>query len=233
MQRRPGPPGSHLPTNAATPVAAAGTPRFTVAPATSTSRRPGLHKRYKLNNPIVLLIGAALVITSVSWWVFPAAVNNVEQEAESMGHDFVEKARRAEHSLEDLVVHPLAATTASKKNESPQRTIPLDESASDRASAAMKAQSSKWVDGEKKLKKKLMELYEKQQNGELLGVPVLTRWLGDDFPAWVTPDMDEEQWRKDVEAKYKEMREEEEQWKRDMQRIISQRERDLGITTAR
>jgi hypothetical protein len=168
------------------------------------------------------LIGAALVITSISWWFFPQALNKVEQGAESMGHDFVEKARRAEHSIEDLVQSNDKDTLNTK-----------DRSSSEKASAAMMAQSSKWVDGEKKLKKKLMELYEKQQNGELLGVPVLTRWLGDDFPAWVTPDMDEAQWRKDVEAKYKEMREEEEQWKRDMQRIISQRERDIGITTAR
>ena len=79
----------------------------------------------------------------------------------------------------------------------------------------------------------MLELYEKQQQGELLGVPVLTRWLGDDFPAWVTPDMDEQKWRNDVAAKYKEMREEEEQWKVKMEKIIQQRERDLGITTPR
>ena len=81
------------------------------------------------------------------------------------------------------------------------------------------------------LKKKLTELYEKQQNGELLGVPVLTRWLGDDFPAWVTPDMDEKKWREDVAAKYHEMREEEEAWKQQMQKIIDQRERELGLTS--
>ena len=226
MQRRPGPPGSHLPTNASSPVVGPGSHRFPSGPATSTSRRPGFHKRYKLNNPVLVLIGAALVITGVSWWFFPKAVNNAERQAESIGQEFVETARRAEHSLEDMV-HSAQEDLSQKKKEN------LDRSASDRASAAMMAQSSKWVDGEKKLKKKLKELYDKQQNGELLGVPVLTRWLGDDFPAWVTPDMDEEQWKKDVEAKYKEMRDEEEQWKRDMQRIISQRERDLGITTTR
>jgi hypothetical protein len=77
-----------------------------------------------------------------------------------------------------------------------------------------------------------MELYEKQQKGELLGVPVLTRWLGDDFPAWVTPDMGEKKWRDDVAAKYTEMREEED-WKKQMQKIIDRREQELGLSISR
>jgi hypothetical protein len=98
----------------------------------------------------------------------------------------------------------------------------------------MLAQSSQWVDGEKALKKQLTVLVERQQKEQKdLGVPVLTRYLGEDFPAWVGKDMDEAAWRKQVQDKYAEMRQEEEEWKKRMQAIIEQREQDLGITTAR
>jgi hypothetical protein len=104
---------------------------------------------------------------------------------------------------------------------------------SDAATARMEAQSSRWVDGEKALKKKLQVLYDRQSNGKDLGVPVLTRYLGEDIPAWTTPDiMDEDEWKKKVEDKYEEMRKEEEEWKKEMAKIITQRERDIGITTA-
>ena len=85
----------------------------------------------------------------------------------------------------------------------------------------------------KKLKKKLKELEQLQQKGQYLGVPVLTRFLGDDFPAWVGEDVNEEEWKRNVEAEYVKMRKEEEEWKEQMQKIIDQRERDIGITTAR
>ena len=65
-----------------------------------------------------------------------------------------------------------------------------------------------------------------------MGAPVLTRWLGDDFPAWVGEGMKEEEWRADVDAKYTEMRKDEEAWQKRMQALIDQRERDMGITTA-
>ncbi|MGK3735423.1 MAG: hypothetical protein ACI90V_002263 [Bacillariaceae sp.] len=104
---------------------------------------------------------------------------------------------------------------------------------SDAATARMEAQSSRWVDGEKALKKKLQVLYDRQSNGKDLGVPVLTRYLGEDIPAWITPDiMDKDEWKKKVEDKYEEMRKEEEEWKKEMAKIITQRERDIGITTA-
>ena len=100
------------------------------------------------------------------------------------------------------------------------------------ANARMAAQSSSWVDGEKKLKKKLKELQALQKEGKMLGVPVLTRWLGDDFPAWVEPGKSEDEWRAKVDAKYAEMRKEEEQWQKKMKAYIKDHERDIGITTA-
>ena len=105
--------------------------------------------------------------------------------------------------------------------------------ASDAATVRMEAQPSRWVDGEKALKKKLQVLYDRQSKGKDLGVPVLTRYLGEDIPAWTTPDiMDEDEWKKKVVDKYEEMRKEEEEWKKEMAKIITQRERDIGITTS-
>ena len=88
--------------------------------------------------------------------------------------------------------------------------------------------SSKWVDGEKKLKKQLERLAQRQSNGIDIGVPVLTRWLGDDIPAWPTdPDnkMDETEWKTKVQAKYQEMRAEEMEWRSQMTRYLDQEER--------
>lgn len=216
MQRRPAPAIHSSPTG---PSSSSGT-----GPGRSGNFniRRSQGKKRKLN-PVLILIALAVLVMCLSWYFFPDQVVQVEHEAELVGHQIAEKAIRAEHDVEDWI-------HGSRNGVIPP---PLDRSASDKASAAMAAQSSSWVEGEKKLKKKLTELYELQQKGELLGVPVLTRWLGDDFPAWVTPDMDEQKWRQDVAERYKQMREEEEKWKKDMQKIIEQRERDLGITTAR
>jgi hypothetical protein len=81
------------------------------------------------------------------------------------------------------------------------------------ATEAMLKQDSSWVDGEKKLKKELKKLVELQKEGKFLGVPVLTRWLGPDIPAWPGEGVDPEEWQKKVDAKYAEMREEENKWR--------------------
>ena len=101
----------------------------------------------------------------------------------------------------------------------------------DPATARMEAQSMRWVDGEKMLKKKLQVLYDRQQEGKDLGVPVLARYLGEDIPVWVTPDKEAE-WQKKVDLRYEEMRQEEEEWKKKMANIIASRERNIGVTTA-
>ncbi len=94
---------------------------------------------------------------------------------------------------------------------------------------------SRWVDGEKELKKKLKVLYDQQnKDGTNLAAPVLTRYLGEDIPAFVgTPDskMEPEEWKKLVEEKYAEMREEEEAWQKKMAEFVKQKDRDIGITT--
>lgn len=80
------------------------------------------------------------------------------------------------------------------------------------ATERMLKQGSKWVDSEKKLKAKLKELAALQAQGKELGVPVATRWLGDDIPAWAGQGVDVISWRKAVDARYAEMRIEEEKW---------------------
>jgi hypothetical protein len=80
------------------------------------------------------------------------------------------------------------------------------------ATQRMLQQGSKWVDGEKKLKTKLKELAALQAQGKDLGVPVATRWLGDDIPAWAGEGVNRVNWKKQVDARYAEMRSEEEKW---------------------
>jgi len=193
-----------------------------------STKRGEVQKKRKFN-PIIAIIGVAILISTISWRLFPDELRKAENEAQAVGQRFAERAIEAEHSLQGWMNYD-GNNNNNNNNKNPTGAASMtDRAASDAASQAMLLQSSKWVDGEKKLKKKLTELYEKQQKGELLGVPVLTRWLGDDFPAWVTPDMDEQKWREDVATKYKEMRDAEEEWKKEMQKLIEQRERELGL----
>jgi hypothetical protein len=79
-------------------------------------------------------------------------------------------------------------------------------------SARSKVTGTTWVEGEKKLKAALQVLADRQARGLDIGVPVLTRWLGDDVPAWPTEEMPEEQWQQKVDEKYSAMRQEEQEW---------------------
>ena len=89
------------------------------------------------------------------------------------------------------------------------------------ADLRMQQQSSKWVDGEKKLKKALQVLVDRQAHGLDLGVPVLTRYLGENIPAFYSKDDTSlnlgintvEEWNARIEEKYTEMRIEEERWR--------------------
>ena len=79
---------------------------------------------------------------------------------------------------------------------------------SEEATAAMLAQSSTFVDGEKKLKSELVKLKEQQKQGMDRGVKVLTQWLGDDIPAWSSKE-NEAEWMKKVEERKAELKTEE------------------------
>ena len=120
-----------------------------------------------------ILVAALGLMALVSWYFFPSTVLKVEEEAKHEMEQFAKQAIEAEHRVEDWFTNkdePMRPNNADDPN---------DRSASEAATARMMAQESKWVDGEKKLKAKLKELAERQQRGELLGVPVLTRWLGE------------------------------------------------------
>lgn len=93
------------------------------------------------------------------------------------------------------------------------------------ATSAMMRQGSQWVDGEKKLKQKLKVLADKQAAGLELGVPVLTRYLGEDVPAWAGEGVDEVEWHKTVKTKYDEMRQKEKNWKKMMQVLMDRETR--------
>ena len=79
------------------------------------------------------------------------------------------------------------------------------------ATAAMLAQPSSFVDGEKKLKAELRKLKERQAKGMDRGVKTLTQWLGDDIPAWTTKE-NEVEWTKKVEQRKAELKAEDDKF---------------------
>lgn len=85
-----------------------------------------------------------------------------------------------------------------------------------------------WVEGERKLKRALRELAARQARGLDIGVPVLTRWVGDDVPAWPHGEMaDTATWKAAVEARYAAMRRDEEAWRTRMTEYL-QRQPERG-----
>jgi len=80
--------------------------------------------------------------------------------------------------------------------------------------------SYSWVESEKKLKKCLKPLAERQEKGQDLGVPVLTRWLGDDIPCYVTKDVNQAEWEAKVQERYAQMRDENKKWQEQVKEHI-------------
>jgi predicted RNase H-like nuclease (RuvC/YqgF family) len=77
----------------------------------------------------------------------------------------------------------------------------------------------------RKAQAKLKVLATRQEQGKDMGVPVLTRYLGEEIPAWAGEGVNVDEWNKKVAAKYDEMRQEEEEWKKRMQVIIDREKR--------
>lgn len=181
------------------PPARIGRPLSASAPS-PPSRRSGV-------SPLVLLVVAAIL--TVATYMFPEA----EQEA-------VQEAYAAEQKLEHNVMD-----WWSQQRKPPVADAEENDDAEIRRAAneRMLKQESKWVDGEKKLKEKLKVLAERQRQGQDLGVPVATRYLGEDIPAW--PGEDVETWNAQVKQKYEEMRREEENWKEMVAAIIQSENR--------
>ena len=95
-----------------------------------------------------------------------------------------------------------------------------------------------WVEGEQLLKQELQKLAVHQAAGRYLGVPVLTRWVGADIPAWpsvvdndkddTTKKMSPEEWQTQVEARYAAMRQEEIEWQQTMTQYLQQQYQHRG-----
>jgi hypothetical protein len=157
----------------------------------------------------VLLLVAVLVTAAT--YMFPADVQSVEHQAyqkeQELEREMFDWWQKGEHKP------PLKASGTDH------------EDSKETATQAMLKQDSKWVDGEKKLKQKLKELATRQEQGKDLGVPVLTRYLGEDIPAFAGEGVNVDEWNKKVAAKYDEMRQEEEEWKKMMQGIIGREKR--------
>ncbi|CAJ1954604.1 unnamed protein product [Cylindrotheca closterium] len=211
--------------------------RRTAASSSTPSRKPSNNKRlntatsrsksnrnsnYSFLNPALAILLVAVIILGLSWYLFPSETLQVEkkleQEAQYVGHRVAENAMNAEHNMEHWWQSRGSGAASADNNNNGNNGN--DNPGMNAATARMMAQPSKWVDGEKALKKQLKELLAIQENGELLGVPVLTRYLGEDFPAWVGKDVNEEEWKQNVADKYKEMREEEDEWRKEMKKII-------------
>jgi hypothetical protein len=159
----------------------------------------------------VLLVVAVLVTAAT--YMFPADVQSAEHQA----HEAYKVEQELEREMFDWW---------QKGGHKPPLLIDTDhEDSKETATQAMLKQDSKWVDGEKKLKQKLKELATRQEQGKDLGVPVLTRYLGEEIPAWAGEGVNVDEWNKKVAAKYDEMRQEEEEWKKMMQGIIGREKR--------
>lgn len=153
---------------------------------------------------LTLILVLVILVFGVVAIVSPRTAEKAEAEAVVATQEIVRDVYKAEQRVEDWF---------NNQQQIPPVPVEEDRQLSVDASEAMKKQPSSWVDGEKKLKEKLKALVERQQQGKDLGVPILTRYLGEDFPAWVPEDGDKEDWTKKRDERYAEMKKEEEQWR--------------------
>jgi hypothetical protein len=159
---------------------------------------------------VMIVLLAAIIMTMIGAATFVSPqVHDAEIDTARKTKVFIDNAIKVEQEMEKQVGDLFHHTEKEELPFTKQKNA-------EEATAAMEHHPSSWVDGEKKLKEKLKILHAKQQKGEELGVPVLTRYLGEDIPAWAGEGVNEEEWRKQVEAKYKEMEEQEKQWRNTM-----------------
>lgn len=177
---------------------------------------------------VALLLLASIVLTILSF-LFPSAQQAVVREVEQEGIVVQEMLKKAEDELlQHWHAHHEAHAAIPPKTieQQQQQNGNSHEDAYDAEQAAAsdrrmkQATDGSWVEGEKKLKQKLKVLAERQAQGKDLGVPVLTRWLGDDTPAWPNEQMPEAEWQRRVDEKYAEMRLQEVAWRERMAELI-------------
>lgn len=173
-----------------------------VSPSKTAGRKHSHRKRTTGNRVILVLLVFLTSLLLLAMLLFPSQVMDVEEATAKKTHDFMnnvlEKEREMEKQVGDMLMH---------SHDSLQ---------------SKQSSSSNWVDGEKKLKQKLKVLMERQKQGKDLGVPVLTRYLGEDIPAWPGEGVDRDEWKKKVDEKYKEMAETEKQWRIEMKQKLEE-----------
>lgn len=169
--------------------------------ARTSARRSG-----RPSSPWIWVLFALAALITIATYMFPEQVHQAENSA-------MEEVIQVEQDIVKWWSQPVQKPPV-PLNEHPH-FVSDTRDPTERMKQQQQQQSAasySWVEGEKKLKEKLKVLYQRQQQGLDLGVPVLTRYLGEDIPAWPEAGKEEE-WQKQVDAKYEEMRREEEEWK--------------------
>jgi hypothetical protein len=158
--------------------------------------------------------------TGISIWVLVliiiilAIAISIFPEQRQMMYNTEQRIEHAIYETEQQIEHDVLEWLSSKQQQYGDEYKPSD------ADIRMQQQSSNWVDGEKKLKIALKVLVDRQEKGIDLGVPVLTRWLGDDIPVFYSKDdaslnmgLTLEEWNQQIENRYEQMRKDEDHWR--------------------
>lgn len=163
------------------------------------------------SNTSLLLI--ASILTIITWITTPssASMTAIEKEAKYVEHEVENWLNQHEHKQKQQSRKDTGTTTTQNNNNKRDNMYEIPET------------NTKWVDGEKKLKIELKKLMALQEEGKELGVPVLTRWLGDDIPGYAGTGVDVDEWNKKVKAAYSRMEQEEVIWKQQMMEYINNR----------
>jgi hypothetical protein len=191
--------------------------------------RRGRSKRSSTNHQLALLLITICILLGTISILSPSTVERAEQQAASttkeLVHDVYVAEQQMEHSV-DQWLHPQQQPPPEILHEN----VAEKQASIQDASEAMKRQPSSWVDGEKKLKQKLKELVKRQAQGKDLGVPILTRWLGEDMPVWLEQGQDEAAWNKKRQERYDEMKREEEAWRKEVRKYLQEQDDKLMAT---
>ena len=189
-------------------VAAASPSSASAAPSSNSSAsRKARRDRGGLSTTAILSLAAVIFLVSL---LFPNQVQEAEDLAVQAEQEVVDWWQTHGH-LQQKPPVPMEDNTRASSSRTKQ------------ANERLANRPSPWVEGEKKLKQKLKELVKLQAEGKFLGVPVLTRYLGEDIPAWPGDGVNVDEWKKQVDAKYEEMRKEEDEWRKKMAALIPDR----------
>eukprot|EP00977_Amphora_coffeiformis_P015707 scaffold4676_cov164-Amphora_coffeaeformis.AAC.4 len=201
---------------------------------TKSSHYKGGRTKITSDRVVMILVGAAALLLILAF-VLPAsghprtAAAPWEQAAEAemkyLWQEF--------HHHQDAVKPPIPVHEhpqlknhhdPDEQNQSPQAQAPPgDNNGMIRVPTRSAVTGATWVEGEQKLKRALKQLAARQAQGLDIGVPVLTRWVGDDVPAWPSAEiMPQEVWAQKVEERYAAMREEETTWRARMSEYLKQ-----------